>query len=789
MAQRALRKKLWRELGRLKGQIVTIALVLASGMASFIMLRGTVDSLERSRDLYYDRYRFADVFLRLERAPESMRARVAALPGVAALETRIAESVLLPIEGMSKPAYAQLLSLPAGRAPLTNAIHLEQGRLPERGRDDEAVLLESFAKAHGLLPGHRLPAVIQGKLRRLHVVGIAHSPEFVYALRPGAMIADPKRSAVLWMDRTALGRVFELESGFNELSLRLQPGASEVEVRSALDRLFVPYGGYGAYARKDQLSHRILKGELDQLSGIAGLVPLVFLGVTAFLMRLVLGRLIALSRASIATLKAVGYADREVGRHYLALAEVVLLPGSALGVAGGYGLGQVVLGMYAPTFRFPDLVFRLSAPVVLVAVLASSAAALGGAWLAVRAAVKLPPAEAMRPPAPPRYRRGVFEWRGLRALAGPSGTMVLRELQRRPLRWALSSLGIAGAVALVVLGRFGLDSVDKYLEDIVGRSNRHDLAVAFADPAPPRAVSELAHMPGVLAAEGVRAVPVRVRHGHRTRESTLIGLSGHSTLRRLIERNGRELSVPEQGVLITQTLGEILRARVGDRLELELREGERPVVRPVISGYIDEAAGLQIYARTDRVAQLAGDRGAVSWVLLSVDARELGALLRQLQESPKVLTVSQLSEEIQRERDQHDAVFRVWTSVSVLLAAAVIFGVVYNNARISLTARSRDLASLRVLGFSRREISLMLMAELALQVAFAIPLGLVLGRLWADQMMAGIDQESFRWAGMVSLRTYAMAALVTLAAAAASAFWVRRSLDRLDLLAVLKSHE
>jgi putative ABC transport system permease protein len=721
MAQRALRKKLWRELGGLKGQILTIALVLASGMASFIMLRGTVDSLERSRDLYYDRYRFADVFLKLERAPESVADRVAALPGVAAVQTRIAESVLLPIEGMSKPAYAQLLSLPAGRAPVTNGIHLEQGRLPERGREDEAVLLESFAKAHGLLPGHRVPAVIQGRLRRLHVVGIAHSPEFVYALRPGAMIADPKRSAVLWMERTALGRIFQLESGFNELSLQLQPGASEVNVRSALDRLFVPHGGYGAFARRDQLSHRILKGELDQLSGIAGLVPLVFLGVTAFLMRLVLGRLIALQRSSIATLKAVGYSDREVGRHYLALAEVVLLPGSVLGIVAGYGLGRVVLGLYAPTFRFPDLAFRLSPPLVLVAVLASGAAALGGAWLAVRAAVKLPPAEAMRPPAPPRYRHGVLDRRGLLALAGSSGTMVLREIQRRPLRWALSSLGIAGAVALVVLGRFGVDSVDRYLEDIVGRSNRHDLAVTFGDSVPPRAVQELAHMPGVLAAEGVRAVPIRVRHGHRARESTLIGLSAQSTLHRLIDRNGAELSVPEQGVLITQTLAEILRARVGDRLELELREGERAVVRPVISGFIDEAAGLQVYARTDRVAELAGDGGAVSWVLLSVDGRELGSILRRLQESPKVLAVSQLSEEIQRERDQHDAVFRVWTSVSVLLAAAVIFGVVYNNARISLTARSRDLASLRVLGFSRREVSLMLMAELGASGALCHP--------------------------------------------------------------------
>lgn len=593
MALDALHIKLRRELGALKGQIVTIALVLASGIASFLMLRGTVDCLESARDRYYDRQRFADVFLRLERAPEALARRVEQLPGVAALETRIAESVLVPLEGMPKPAYAELLSLPAGREPATNAVSLERGRLPERGRQDEVVLLEAFAEAHALEPGHHLPAVIGGKLRRLRVVGIARSPEFVYVLRPGAMIADPKRSAVLWMDRGALGSMYGLEGGFNELSLRLGPGASESTVRAALDDLFVPYGGAGAIARKDQLSNRIVRGELDSLSGIASLVPLVFLGVTAFLMRLVLGRWVALQRPHIATLKAIGYRDAEVARHYLALAGVVLVPGGVLGVIAGRLLGGVVLGLYASTFRFPELSFRLSPELVAIALVASGGAAVGGAWLAVRAVVRLPPAQAMQPPAPARYRRGLLDRIApLRALVGPSGMMVLRELERRPLKWALSSLGIAGAVALVVLGRFGADSVERYLVEVVGRTQRHDLAVMLTEAASPRAVGELAHLPGVISAEAARSIPVRVRHEHRGREAALIGLPPGARLRKLIDRQGEEVTLPPGGVLITQTLGELLRVRPGERLELELRSGERPVVRPVVSGFIDEAAGL-----------------------------------------------------------------------------------------------------------------------------------------------------------------------------------------------------
>ncbi len=785
----AIHKKLFRDLSRLKGQIVTIAIVLASGIASLLTLRGTVESLQASRDAYYDRYRFAHVFVRLERAPESIAQRIEALPGVAVVQTRIARPILLPMPGMLKPAYGQLLSLPASHRPLTNLPRLERGRFPAAGRDDEVVLLEAFAEAHRLQPGQHVPAVIHGRLRQLRVVGIARSPEFVYALRPGALVADPQRFAVLWMDREALAAAYGLQGSFNELSLRLQPQASEQAVLASVDRALGPYGGDGAYGRKDQVSNRILSGELGQLSGIASLVPLVFLGVSVFLMRLVLGRMIALQRSEIAVLKAVGYSNWEVGRHYLGLVGVVMLPGTLLGLSLGWFLGDLVLGLYAPTFRFPDLELTLSPRLILIALTTSAAAAGGGALLAVRSAVHLPPAEAMRPPAPARYRRGLLERSGLSALLGPSGMMVFREIQRRPLKTLVSAVGIAGAVSLVVLGRFGLDSLDYYLQAHLRREHRQDLAVLFSEPVAPRAVGEVSRIPGVLTAEGIRAVPIRARHLNKRRDAVLMGLPEEATLRRLVERNGRELAMPEDGVLITKKLGQVLGVSPGQRIELEVREGERPLVRPVVSGFVDEVSGLQTYARSAFVAELEGDSGAVSAVLLRVDPTRRRAVIEQLQRSPRVLDISDLSEEIERQRRQHRPVFRVWTGISSLLAAAVIFGVVYNNARIALTASSRDLGSLRVLGFTRREVSLVLLGGLAVEVLLAVPIGLLLGRAWAEQMMAGINQEQFRWAAMVSAGTYALAVLVSLAAALGSALWVRRALDRIDLIGVLKTRE
>jgi putative ABC transport system permease protein len=783
----ALNHKLLRETARLKGQIATIAIVLASGIVCFIGMRGTYASLQESELDYYDRFRFADVFAQAERVPETLASRIEALPGVANVQTRVAKDVTLPLEDLPHPAYGRLLSLPASGSATTNAIYLKLGRLPEH--DDEIVLLDAFAEAHGLKPGHHVPVIVNGKRRSFRIAGVAMSPEFVYAIRPGALVDDPKRHAVLWMQRSALATAFQLGGCFNDVSLKLAPGASEKSVREGLDRLLAPFGGDGSIGRKDQLSNRILSQELDQLGVLSTMVPAVFVGVTAFLVNLVLGRLIRLQRPEIATLKAVGYSNAEIGRHYLGLVLVVLVPGSVLGIVGGLGLGRTVLGLYARSFRFPTLEFRLAPGLVVTAVLVSGLAAFAGAWGAVRSAVRLPPAEAMQPPAPTRYRRSSLERFGLGALVGTSGMMILREITRRPVRTLLSSLGIAGAVSLLILSHFGLDSLLDYFEGTFRREQRQDLAVVFAKPTTPAVVSELARVPGVLAAEGLRAVPVRIRHEHRARDSAVMGLPARNTLRRLVGHGGDEVPIPDDGVVLTKTLGDVLALRIGDRPEVELREGDRRTVRPVVVGFVDESVGMSIYARAGTLAALEGDLGAVSSVLLSVDPPRAAHVNAELRRAPNIIDVSDVNGDMQRMLDMNASFMNVWTAISIALSAGVVLGVVYNNARIGLAARARDLASLRVLGFTRREISWILLGNQVVEVALAIPLGLWLGGAWARQFMKSVDQETFRWAVVIAPRTYLLSIVVTLLAAAASALWVRRSLDTLDLVAVLKARE
>lgn len=785
----SLQKKLLREISRLKGQLATIVIVLAGGIMCFVSLRGTLASLDDARDDYYERQSFADVFAHVHRAPESIAPRIEAIRGVAAAETRVTEEVTIPIEGMDRPAWGHLLSLPRAGAPSTNVPLLVWGRFPDRGKDDEVVLLDSFARAHTIGENERVPVVMGGKLRQLRVVGAALSPEFVYAIRPGAIMDDAQRYAVLWMNRDALSSAYDMDGAFDDVSIRLEPGASSASVRADVDRLLAPYGNDGSVAREYQTSNHILSGELAQLRAIAGMVPIVFLGVAAFLINMVLGRMIALQRPEIAALKAIGYTNMAIARHYLGLVAVVMVPAALLGTLGGWALGRKVLSLYATVFRFPSLEFRMTGDLVIGGIGVTGLAAISGALLAVRGAVRLPPAEAMRPPTPTRYHRSLLERMGLARLAGPIGMMILREVERRPLRTLFSALGIGGAVALIVFGHFGVDSLDDYLDGTLMRSQREDLAVSFSRPLAPRAIAELGAMPGVTHVESTRAVPIRASFEHRERDCVLMGLPPHATLRRIVDRDYRVVAPPEDGVLVTRTLGDVLGAKVGDRLALDVREGSRPTVHPVIVAFVDDSVGLSVYALEQSVGRLEGDLGAVSGAMLEVDPLERARVEERLRRSPNVIDVSDVHMDIERLRAMNGSMMDVWTAVSITLGACIIFGVVYNNARIALTLRSRELASLRVLGLTRGEIAVILIGGLVLEVILSVPIGLVLGRGMSEYFSMMSDVETFRFKAVVAPLTYFVAALTAALAAAASALSVRRRLDDLDLIGVLKTRE
>ena len=779
---RALQRKLVRDLWRMKAQMLTVTMIVAAGVASYIATLSTFRSLVVARDQYYERAELADVFARVQRAPDRILSELLRIPGVGAVEGRVSDVLRVEVPGRAVPVQGEFISAP--RTSL-NALFVRYGRAPERS--DEVMVSEVFAEAHHLAPGATIAAIMSGRRTTLRICGVGISPEFLWVIEPSGLSFGNERFGVFWMKHDALAIALGLQGAFNDVVLSLSPGAQVPAVIDQVDRVLSEWGSFGAYERKKLRSDELVSQEIDELRGSASLLPPVFLGVAAFLLGVVLSRLVQTQRQQIAALKALGYYNREVGLHYLLLALGMVVPGVAVGIGLGAWAGQAFLGMYADYFRFPSLVLQMDLDLVLTGTLITLGAAAVGALGAVFRAVRLAPAEAMRPEAPRAFRPTIIERLGIHRLLPASARMVLRDLERQPVRLLFSALGIALATSILVAAYGALDSIDVLLQRQYEEIQREDIAVGFARPVDPVAVASLSGLPGVLAAEGQRVAPVRIRVAHRTREAALVVVTDGSTLRRRLDAEGRELELPRSGVALSKALADVLDIAPGQQVDVEILEAGRTRRMLSVTAVIDDFFGLYIYAREPAFVRETGEPRLVSEVMLSVDRREMDALWSVLAKFPAVTAFVRPEAERDTFRRQILDVFRTFQIILGVFALAIAVAVVFNNARIAFVAKARDLATLRILGFTRGEVGRGLIAQQIVQLVLGIPLGLPLGGWLVRLILSMPNRELYRLPVWVSAQTYATAAMAVLGAGLICALWVARGVNRMDLVAVLKA--
>jgi len=784
-----LNRLLFSDMRRMWGQELAICAVLTCGIATFVMSTSTMQSLDRSRERYYRDRRFGDVFVQLVRAPNRLAGRLAEIPGVARVQTRVVRDVILDVPGMIEPASCRLVSVAGDPRASLNDIHLRRGRLPDPYGPHEVVASEPFAAAHGWNPGDEVHVIMGGHKQRLRIVGIAISPEYIYAVQPGQFLSDDRRFGILWMPYRQIAAAFNMEGAFNDATLSLLPGASLPDVLFHVDRLTETYGGRGAYGRKDQMSHRRIGDEMHQLQGMALVTPSIFLAVAVFLLNIVLARMVHHQQEQIATLRAFGYSRWEIGWYYVKFLLILAAIGAVFGCLLGYWLSRQMTTLYVQFFRFPQVHFTFAKSQAALGVLLATVAALVGGFSAVRRAVRLQPAVAMRPEAPPSSRASLLERLGLRRLLTPMSRMVLRRLERNPRSSALSVLGMAFGVAVLVLGTFMEDAIDYVIDVQFQRAQRQDVTLTFNEAATPSVLHDVHHLPGVFNAEPFRAVSVRMRHGPYQRRLGLMALEARPQLFRVLDDEDRDVDLTGSGVTISKKLAELLRADVGDQVTVELMEGHRShhVVRvgAVFQDYTDPGA----YMNRAALHRLLAESERHSGAFVATDPARMTDFYSELKQAPVLAGITVKQAAIQNFHDTIAASLRPMRMINAGFAFVIAFGVIYNCALIALAERSRDLATLRVMGFTRWEVSTVLLGELAVITLIAIPVGLPIGCVFSWVATLAVDTETHRIPLVLTRATLAYAAVIIVASAMISAVVVRRMLDQLDLIAVLKVKE
>ncbi len=784
-----LDRKLLRDLARLKGQALAVALVMACGLAMLTMSRSLIYSLESTRQEYYEAHRFADIFVALKRAPNSVASRVAGLPGVAGVDAGVSAQVTLDIPGLEEPASGLVRSLPDRGEKELNRLFLRSGRwLTPRGRG-EVLVGEAFAQANRLGSGDTIAMLLNGRRQEFRIAGIVLSPEFVFESRPGAALPDNRTYGIFWMPYEEVAKAFDLYGAFNFLSLTLAPGANEREVITGVDELLKLHGGRGAFGRGDHPSHIRVSDEIRILQTLSIGFPVVFLSVAAFMINAVLSRLLALQREQIAILKAFGFANRQIVVHYLKFAFIIVAVGTFLGAMGGVPLAKRLVVMYEMFFRFPVLEFRLDPSALVWAALVATFAATIGVYGAVKRAAKLPPAEAMRPEPPANYRPAFVERTGIAHLLSHTFRIAVRNIERRPMQAAFTVAGLALATGILIVPNSFRDSVKRILGFQWDVLDRDDISIGLLEPAGVKVGHLFEKLPGVVSTEVFRNTAARIRFGHKTRQLAIRGMTAEGEHKRVVDKALRQLPLPDHGLLISAKLAEVLGARVGDQLVLEILEGKRRVLTLPLAGLADDLTGLSAYVERRALNRLLGEGDVINGASFVLDGAARPDFLRKLKGIPKVSWVAV--------KDSLRANFEKTTAASINLiqtiylvfATVVAFGVVYNNARISLAERARELATLRVVGFSSREVGTVLVTELVILGLVALPLGLLLGTGFATGIISMVNTETVRLPLVLTARNYTFATLVVSIASMISAAVVLRQLSHLNLVGALKAPE
>ena len=790
-----LDRKVLRELWMIRGQILAIAIVIASGLSTVIMSYSTLESLQQTRERYYQEYGFADIFVSLKRAPITLVEQIKQIQGVEMVQDRVRAPARINLETFTDLIQGQLVSLEIENTTISdslNQLYLREGRLPVSGSDsgskklEEVLISEAFAQPHDLHPGDRMTIIVNGRKKQLLIVGIALSPEFIYQIAPGTLIPDFSRYGIIWMDRKTVEMVYDMEGAFNDLNIKLNPDADHHLFIEKLDTLLKPYGGLGAYDRELQVSHHFLSEEFKQLDAMGSTFSFIFLAVSIFLLNMVVGRIIASQREVIASLKAFGFSNGSIALHYSKLIFLITLLGVVLGVSAGLFLGNNLAHLYMEYYRFPYLDYQLQIEVIVYSSGVTLIAAIIGAWFSIRKAVLLQPAEAMRPEVPQYYNVTLIERLGLKNYLSQPTRMIFRHFERHPIKAFMSVSGTAFACGIMITGTFFMDAMDYMIDTEFNLSHREDLMVTLNNPTAYKAIYELRNIAGVSGVEAFRTAAVKMRSGSRSHRTVIQGFANDNKLYQLLDAQNRPVKIPETGILLSEFLAKKLDVKPGDWITIEFLEGKRLTQQVPVSGVSRQYIGLSGYMNISALNKLMFEDTVISGAYLSVDGDESARILKTL---PQIAGVSEKKSLIDSFYATVGDFMLTYITFITGLSMSIAFGVIYNNARITLAERSRELASLRVLGFTQGEIAYILLGELAMITLLAIPAGILIGYWMSYGFILGMQQDLFRIPLIITTPTYAMAALVISCSAIISGLIVWHKLSQLDLVSVLKVKE
>lgn len=787
-----LNRKLLRDLWKFKGQVIAVTAVILCGITTYVCMSSVYRNLKLTRDTYYQEYRLADFWIPLERAPETAAYKLAGLDGVTRVRSRIVQDVNVDVEGDDSPKIGRLVTMPDVRKAVLNDIHIVSGHYFSNDALDEVILSDRFAKENNLGVGDTIQASMNSRKETLRIVGTALSPEYVYMIRNAQeFIPNDSGFGVLYVKETFAEMLGDMGGACNEI-------IGTVDDREKLDVIFdrakkmlKPYGVLATIKRHDQISNRYISDEIKNLGVSAKIEPSIFLGIAALILMIMLARMVKRERTEIGVLKAYGYSNAAIMAHYLKFALVISVAGWLGGVGVGMWLGRGMIVLYQDFYQFPLLRYRFYWDVIAIGLLIGAISGTAGASVAAFRVLQISPATAMRPEAPRLggailleriewlWRRISFSWK-----------MIIRNISRYKLRAAFTVVGVALSGAILIVGWFTNDCMDWLMDYQFTKMQRQDMKVTFIIERGEGAIRDLRQMKHVRAVEPLFEYPFEVRTRWREKELLITGVPADSKMYRLTDTEGRPVDLSGTTLVLNERTAKQLGVTAGDTVEIEPMIGKVDKVRTVTVGRpVKLYLGMGAYMNLDALSRLMNEDLVANAAMLRVDRGTERIISRELKDVPAIASVGIQGDFVKAFDETLAESMAIMNGILITFAFVIAFAIIYNTTAITLTERSRELASLRVLGFTLPEVRQIVFDETWVLAIFGAGFGVLVGLLLCKWLVMAFNTELYRLPFYIDNMTLVASVVTVLLFVALTNLLARRRIRKLDMVEVLKSRE
>ncbi|PKM76618.1 MAG: hypothetical protein CVU90_11745 [Firmicutes bacterium HGW-Firmicutes-15] len=789
-----LGKKLWRHIRHNKGQFLAVAAVVMVGIIAYIAMSSSYYNLSQSQENFYRENNFADYYFQVVKAPQEVMKQVEILPGVKRVTGRIQRDLPI-IKKSGERATARVVSYTLPMENELNNLSLVQGRMfadNQRGSDVEVLLDPKFASANNLVWGDRVTVVVEGKETFLNAVGSAISPEFIYTMKDSAdMLPDPQKFGIFMLESRQAQQVLNMPDQINQVLIEFSSGADQTQIIAAVKDILKPYGLLASYPRKDQLSHAVLQAELDSLRSVTLFLPLIFLGIAAAIQFVILRRMVKAQRSQIGVMKAMGYDNYRIMVHYASYALAVSILGAVLGTFLGLILAGSISQMYAQFFNLPGGMQGYNMKAIFYGFILSLSVGVAAGLTASRSVARIHPAEAMRPEPPQNSGKSLLEklpllWKEL----NPGWKMTLRNIGRNRGRFMLTLMGVVFAVALLIIAFFTNDAVDYIMQRYFYVGQTYDLSIRFNSLIQEKELLDINRMDGVQKVEGFLELPVKIHYQGKTQDEVLLAYPSDLSMKTMESGTGQPIQVPPDGILINQRTAAKLGVKEGDEVELETLLPIGPVHRDTVKimGETRQLIGGGSYINLQRANRILQERNLVSGAMLKVETGKVGFVESEINKMLGVSSVLSRQKELQNfQKNMASMTYSV--SLMILFAVVLGFAIVYNSSVMNFAERQREIASLRVVGYSTQEVSSLLLKENLLQSLFGVLLGLPFGRLVAGAYVKSVSTDLYTLPVIIYPLTYLFSALGGIIFIMLAHRFAIKGIKDLDLVATLKNSD